>query len=122
MKLLLLFYQIALICFVHEPIIGLFAIRNEELTWTICKAYLPVLVFTPISVVIISYFTSINNAKISAILSLFRTFIIRLGVIVLMYFTLGINGIWFSATVSEFISLIVCLVVYKKENHNICII
>lgn len=124
-----IFYEIviallsdALICFVHEPIIGLFAIQNEELTWTICKAYLPVLVFTPISVVIISYFTSVNNAKISAILSLFRTFIIRLGVIVLMYFTLGINGIWFSATVSEFISLIVCLVVYKKENHNICII
>lgn len=104
-----------LICLVHKPLIGLFAIQNEALTWTICKAYLPVLVFTPVSVVIISYFTSVNNAKISAILSLLRIFIIRLVVIVLMNFAFGINGIWFSAAVSEFVSLIICIAVYKKK-------
>ena len=50
-------------------------------------------------------FTAFSNGKISAILSIMRTFILFIiGIIVLPQF-LGVNGIWLIVPFTEFITL-----------------
>lgn len=103
----------------HNPIINLFAAENAELTWSICKAYFPVLLFTPVSVTIISYFTAVNNAGTSAGLSVFRTLIIRMIVIIAAFKIFDLKGIWYSTAIAELISLLLCCFTYehkKKDN------
>lgn len=99
----------------HTPVINLFATGNTELTWSICKAYFPVLLFTPISVTIISYFTALNDAKTSALLSVLRTLVIRIIVIITALKFFGLNGIWYSAAIAETISLLICYSVYEYK-------
>ena len=99
----------------HSGLIGLFHAENAALSWAIGRAYIPSLVFTPINVVIISYFTAINDAKTSAILSLLRAFIIRALIVISGYYVFGINAVWYSAAVSELIVMLICISVYYKK-------
>ncbi len=51
-------------------------------------------------------FTSLSNGKISAIISISRTFIFLTSAIILLPHVLGINGLWLAVPISEFLALI----------------
>ncbi len=95
--------------------IGMFDSAEAEMSAHIITAYIPLLILTPCCSVIISFFTSINDAKTSAILSLVRTVIIRIMIILLTYLILGINGLWYSAAISEVIAFLICIGTFKKK-------
>ena len=95
-----------------------FHAENSTLSWTIGRAYIPSLVFTPINVVIISYFTAINDAKTSAVLSLLRAFIIRAIIVITGYYIFGIAAVWYSAAVSELIVVVICISTYYKKQET----
>ena len=99
----------------HSDILELFGSENGELSWTISKAYVPVFLLTPWCAIIISVFTAINDAKTSAILSLLRSLVIRTVIVIAAYYVFGLNGVWYSCVVSEFISVIICLAALSKK-------
>lgn len=102
----------------HSDILELFGNENSELSWTISKAYVPVFLLTPWCAIIISVFTAINDAKTSAALSLLRSLIMRVVIVITAYYVFGLNGVWYSAAVSEFVSVFVCLAVLIKSKNK----
>lgn len=52
-----------------------------------------------------SFFTSLNNGVISAIVSFFRTCIFQLLAVILLPLVLGVDGIWLSIVVAEFLAV-----------------
>lgn len=63
-------------------------------------------------------FTAFSNGKISAILSILRTFILfTIGIIILPQF-LGINGVWLVVPFAEFTTLIVSIIFINKYKHT----
>lgn len=97
----------------YSDITKIFLLEDNALSWYITKAYIPVLFLSPICIVIVSYFTAINNAKMSAILSIVRSLILRTMMVMIMLWIFGIDGVWFAATISELFALTVCCIVYK---------
>lgn len=67
-----------------------------------------------------SFFTALNNGKISAIISFMRSFIFQMGSLILLPFFFGLNGIWWAIVVAEsftFLLTLFCLKKYKKVYH-----
>lgn len=102
----------------HNLISNLFKLSDGEMSGYIINAYIPVLVLSPISVIIISYFTAIDKAGTSALLSVARTLILRAIIIFAMLRIFGLNGVWFAAGVSEALSLIINIIAYVLYNKH----
>lgn len=65
-----------------------------------------------------SFFTSLNNGVISALISFLRTLVLQTIAILVMPMWLGIDGVWLSVVAAEILSLVVsvtCLVKEKKR-------
>ncbi len=65
-----------------------------------------------------SFFTSLNNGLISALISFLRTLVFQILTIIVMPILFGINGVWLSVVVAEFLALIVsivCIVTQRKK-------
>ncbi len=80
------------------------------------------LCFAPSSINIMtsSFFTALNNGKISAGISFFRTFLFQVGAILLLPFFFGKEGIWLSAFIAEICTLLISLMslcISNKEYH-----
>ncbi|MBR1859660.1 MAG: MATE family efflux transporter, partial [Selenomonadaceae bacterium] len=54
-----------------------------------------------------SFFTSMNNRLISAIISVVHTLIYESGSVLILPIIFGMNGIWFSIIVAELLAMIV---------------
>ena len=80
------------------------------------------LAFAPagINIMSSSFFTALNNGKISAAISFFRTFLFQTGAILLLPIFFGKDGIWLSAFFAEICTLLIslsCLVTSNKNYH-----
>ena len=68
-----------------------------------------------------SFFTALNNGKISAIISFFRTLVFQIAAIYLLPLLLnGIDGIWLSVVVAEVLAALLTvafLVANRKKYH-----
>lgn len=65
-----------------------------------------------------AFFTALNNGLVSAVISFMRTLVFEIGAVFLLPIVFGINGIWASIIVAEFMALIVatfCFVIMKKQ-------
>ena len=65
-----------------------------------------------------SFFTALNDGKTSAIISLFRTFVGQIIMILILPIILGINGLWLAATFAELISLGISLLYFIKYKEK----
>ena len=63
-------------------------------------------------------FTSLSNGKISAIISFFRTFVFLIGAILILPTIRGINGLWLSVPVSEFLAVVLSFYFFKKYKNQ----
>lgn len=64
------------------------------------------------------FFTALNNGPVSALLSFGRAFVFQIGSILLLPVFFGVEGIWASSVVAEFLSLLLgiwCLLHYRKR-------
>lgn len=66
--------------------------------------------FMGINIFSSAMFTALNNGKVSAILSFFRTMIFIVISLMTLPFVLGINGIWLALPIAEFMSI--CMATY----------
>ncbi|SCY72508.1 putative efflux protein, MATE family [Desulfoluna spongiiphila] len=93
-------------------VIRLFAEGQPEVT-ALAQGGLRIVAFTfllnGISIFCSAFFTSVNNGKISALLTFLRTFVFTLGFVWLLPPMLGISGIWLSVPAAELATLAVSL-------------
>lgn len=61
-----------------------------------------------------AFFTALNNGIISAIISFVRTFLFQFIAIMTLPLLFGINGVWFSVTAAELLSLVLTAVLFLK--------
>ncbi|MCR6098032.1 MATE family efflux transporter [Salipaludibacillus agaradhaerens] len=62
-------------------------------------------------------FTALSNGKVSAFISLLRTFVFVLTGLWVLPLLLGVNGIWLAIPLAEFLSLIVCTIFLLKHRN-----
>ena len=63
--------------------------------------------FTGVAIFSSSFFTSLNNGQVSALISFLRTFVFELGAVLLLPMLLGIDGIWCSVVFAELMAAVV---------------
>lgn len=67
-----------------------------------------------------SFFTALNNGLVSALISFLRTLVFQIAAILLLPVIWGINGIWLSIVVAEFMAVTVTLIFIfsLKKRYN----
>lgn len=80
------------------------------------------LMFAPagINIMTSSFFTALNNGKVSAFISFLRTLLFQAGSVLLLPVLIGKNGIWLSAFTAEVLTLFIsigCLITLRNEYH-----
>lgn len=67
-----------------------------------------------------SFFTALNNGIVSAVISFMRTLVFQILAVLILPILFGLNGIWFSITVAEVLSLIVTItfLIKNKEKYH----
>jgi putative MATE family efflux protein len=66
------------------------------------------------------FFTALNNGKVSAFLSFFRTLVLQVVCVLVLPRVFGIKGIWFSVVTAEAVSLLItitCFAKYRNRYH-----
>lgn len=105
----------------REPIVGLFfnkGTRIYELTMKGFMFAVPAALFVGFNAFASALFTAFSNGGISAFLSVLRTLIILTGMLFLLSWLFGENGMWVSWAATEAISLVVSAVflfAYRKK-------
>lgn len=69
-----------------------------------------------------SFFTALCNGKVSAAISFLKSFVFQSGMILLLPYVLGLNGVWFAVVAAEILSFIVTLtfiITQRKKYHYI---
>lgn len=79
-----------------------------------------VFLFAGISIFGSSFFTSLNNGLVSALISFLRTLVFQIAAVLIIPIFLGINGIWLSIVAAEIMSVIITLIfIFKlKEKYH----
>ena len=65
-----------------------------------------------------SFFTALNNGLISAVVSFGRTLIFQIVCIYVLPLFLGLDGIWLATPVAEFLSVVLCLIMFLVNNKR----
>ena len=67
-----------------------------------------------------AFFTALNNGLLSALISFLRTLVFQMAAILILPLIFGINGIWYSITVAELLTLCVTVtfIVRKRNTYH----
>lgn len=90
----------------------------HELTTKAMMIYSFCYLFAGFSMFGSSFFTALNNGVISAIISFCRTLVFQLGSVFIFPLFMGVDGIWLSIIVAEFLSMAMTLlfiILYRKR-------
>lgn len=116
--------SVAMFCFselLALPLSKLFVGYNEELYaltlrgFRICSF---LFLFVGMSIFGSGFFTALNNGLISALISFLRTLVFQVILVLVLPIFFGTDGIWFSAVITEVMSLIVTaifLIVMRRK-------
>ena len=82
--------------------------------------YMIFLLFAGVNTLGSALFTALNNGPVSSLIALSRTVIFEAGSVMLLPYLLGIEGIWWSVVVGEFIAtcLTVFLLLYYRKRYK----
>lgn len=113
----------ALALIISRPICHLFVGYDQELYNLTLHGY----IIIAFSFILIGYnyfgsyfFTALNNGVVSAIISIFRIFILKSAAVLVLPFFFGVDGIWFSALVAEVLAFVIVTIYlyhYKDRYH-----
>lgn len=95
------------------PLSGLFVGYDAELLELTKRGFLIcsfMFLFAGVSIYGSSFFTALNNGLFSALISFLRTLIFQLAAIFIMPLLFGVDGIWASIVVAEFLAAVVTAV------------
>ena len=97
--------------------VWIFASHDEALSELMLEGFRIIIVsilFTGINVFASGFFTALNNGKISALISVLRTFVLEAGALILLPKLFGLSGVWWALPVAEGLSLIVAVTMLVK--------
>lgn len=60
------------------------------------------------------FFTALNNGKISAVISMLRTFVLEVGALLLLPVFMGIDGVWWALPIAEILAALVAVYMLMK--------
>ena len=89
-----------------------------ELTTDAIRIYSVSYLFSGLNLFGSSFFTALNNGRVSALIAFMRTLVMQVLFVTLLPLLLGINGIWMSIVLAEQGSVIItslCLILYRKR-------
>ena len=66
--------------------------------------------FTGVNVFASGFFTALNNGKVSALISILRTFVLEAGALIILPEIFGINGVWWALPAAEILAAAVAVV------------
>jgi Na+-driven multidrug efflux pump len=79
--------------------------------------------FTGFSMFGSSIFTALNNGIVSAVISICRTLVFQMAAVFILPLIMGVDGIWVSIIVAEFLSMLMTIIIIfkyqKKYNYKI---
>ena len=67
-------------------------------------------------------FTALNNGKISAVISINRTFIVECIAMLVMPIFIGVTGVWLALPVAETVSLVLSIILIAKNARRYSLI
>jgi len=104
-----------------EAIIRLFAEGHQSVI-TIAKNGLFIIAFSflleGMSIFASGFFTSVNNGKISALISFLKTFVFTLGFVLILPGIFGLNGVWLSVPLSELAAVLLSFFFMMRFRHR----
>ncbi len=102
-------------------IIALFA-KGEQTVIDIAEGGLTIFAFAylleGVSILSSGFFTSVNNGKVSALISFLKSFVFTLGFLFLLPPIFGLNGVWLSVPLSELAAVGLSLYCFMKLRHR----
>lgn len=106
-----------------EPIVSAFNEEKDIILQTMAvkglRMYFTAFLFVGINVITAVYFSSIDRASMSFIISILRGLIVLVPIILIISKLFGMNGVWLSLTAAEMIVCIVSAVFKIKEYKHI---
>ena len=97
--------------------VWIFASHDEALSELMLEGFRIIIVsvlFTGINVFASGFFTALNNGKISALISVLRTFVLEAGALILLPKLFGLSGVWGALPVAACLSIIVAVAMLVK--------
>ena len=105
-----------------REVIGFFNnsdLKLIEITARGMKIYFSAFIFMGINMVNISFFQAVNHAKISNTMSIIKSFALVLINLCILPKIFGIDGLWSTIPVAEFITLFIGLFIVKYNINNL---
>ena len=103
------------------PIAWIFVRKNPDLMTLTARAmrlYSICFLFSGFCMFCSSFFTALNNGLISAIVSFGRTLIFQIVCIFVLPLLLGLDGVWISTPVAEFLSVVLSFTMFAVNNKR----
>ena len=103
------------------PLSYLFVGYNKELLDITTNAFIYYsfsFIFAGLAIFLSNFFTALNDGVTSALISFLRTLVFQVSTVMLLPLIMGINGIWISIVIAEFLAIIVsiiCLIIKNKK-------
>lgn len=75
------------------------------------------ILFSGLNIFASGFFTALNNGKISALISMLRTFVLEAGALLLLPEIFGLDGVWWALPAAEIIAAVVAvwmIIKYRK--------
>lgn len=93
-----------------------------EMTLWGFRIYAVSFLFSGLAILGGTFFTALNNGLVSAIISFLRTVVFQVACVLLLPAFLGLDGIWYSVVLAEFLSAatsVIFIVALRKKYHYI---
>lgn len=100
-----------------EPLVGIFAAEGSTVfTMSVAgfRIFAAGFIFMGFNGFASSMFTALNNGKVSAILSFFRTLVFILSMALALPLLLGVTGVWIATPVGEALAIFMTMYYFKK--------
>ena len=104
-----------------EPIAWIFVRHDRVLmamTTRAMRLYSVCFLFSGFCMFCSSFFTALNNGLISAIVSFGRTLVFQIACIFLLPLILGLDGVWISTPIAEFVSVALSFAMFAANNKR----
>lgn len=108
----------ALIFIFAKEITAVFNSSNDEILAQLSingmRIYFIGLIFASVNIVACSYLSGINHAKFGIAISILRSFVVLIPCIFIFSSMFNMTGVWLSFVVTEFIVMIITLIIFRK--------
>lgn len=104
----------------NELLVWIFASKDPALSELMVYGFRIIaisILFSGLNIFASGFFTALNNGKISALISMLRTFVLEAGALLLLPEIFGLDGVWWALPAAEIIAAVVAvwmIIKYRK--------